>query len=101
MASAKFAKTTVNHSQSVIWKLKPLGCMKHAKVVRIAPMKTTNITGFRIWMRGSSFVKDSITAARSSAGSVKDVAFLRVGARRAGAVMALRLEYVGLRLMAV
>ena len=55
MASAKLANSTVNHSQSAIWKLKPpmpraAGDSRATArtVVMAAPTSTTNITGFFI-----------------------------------------------------
>src|SRR4029077_18517422 len=57
IASAKFAKSTVNHSQRVIWSSKPnpLRCCKRSRtksqVVIAAPTSTTNITGFFISVR--------------------------------------------------
>ena len=54
MASAKLANSTVNHSHSVIWKVKPAPAAPAARsrtasmVVISAPTSTTNITGFFI-----------------------------------------------------
>jgi hypothetical protein len=54
MASAKLANSTVNQSQSEIWKVKPAtaGPLARSRTVRIvvmtAPTSTTNMTGFFI-----------------------------------------------------
>ena len=67
-ASAKFANSTVNQSQRLIWKEKPSppapvtrSRMKRT-VVRVATTSTVNITGLRTMRRGSSFLKASRTA---------------------------------------
>ena len=68
-ASAKFANSTVNHSQSVTARMKPAGaspwppsaCTQRI-VVRMLPMYTTNITGFLHWCCGSSFTNESTSA---------------------------------------
>ena len=63
MASAKFAKSTVNHSHSAIWPTKlvslPLPTMPamNPYVVITAPISTMNITGLRTIARGSSLTK--------------------------------------------
>src|SRR5579862_373419 len=68
MASAKFAKSTVNHSQSVICSSKPnpLRCCKlsrtRSQVVIAAPTSTTNITGFFMSVRGLSLRIESRSA---------------------------------------
>ena len=60
IASAKLAKSSVNQSQRMIWKLKPRWPAPVARsrrkrtVVRSATTSTTNITGLRIICRGSS-----------------------------------------------
>src|SRR5438477_7263976 len=64
MASAKFANTTVNHSQNVICRLNlnagpPL---KSRAVVITLPISTTNMTGFPIILRGFNFRNASQTA---------------------------------------
>ena len=62
-ASAKLAKSTVNQSQSTIWKEKPMPPAPVARsrrkrtVVRSATTATTNITGLRTSARGSSLAK--------------------------------------------
>jgi uncharacterized protein (DUF427 family) len=78
-ASAKLAKSTVNHSHSVIARMKPAGASPsppsawtNRPVVNTLPSQTTNITGFLIWWRGDRRLKDSTAASRSSAGSVMD-----------------------------
>src|SRR5580658_2503555 len=68
MASAKFAKSTVNHSQSVICSSnpKPGRCRRwsriRSKVVTTEPISTTNITGFFISVRGFSLMHESRSA---------------------------------------
>src|SRR5277367_4745347 len=81
MASAKFAKSTVNHSQRVICKPKknePL-CWTVSRMsttrVMTAPTSTTNITGFLIIMRGFSFQKESTIALRSILPSANELLF--------------------------
>src|ERR1700675_3273942 len=68
MASAKLAKSTVNHSHNVICRPKP-NCPARCKVFRInsmvvsrAPTSTTNMTGFLTIVRGFSLVKESTIA---------------------------------------
>src|SRR5450756_347115 len=75
MASAKLAKSTVNHSQSVIWKVKPAMPAPVARsrtvrtVVMTAPTSTTNMTGFFIMWRGLSFTSASVMARLTMGGS--------------------------------
>ena len=71
-ASAKLANSTVNSSQIVIEKINPAGASpcppsacKYRAPVTIVPRYTTNITGFRHWIRGSS-----LRSASSAAGPV-------------------------------
>src|SRR6266700_4695909 len=80
IASAKLAKTTVNHSQmatastkslsAVNWSLVKVavGAVKRKRtnstVVTTLPTSTTNITGFLSCTRGSSFLNDSGIAPR-------------------------------------
>ena len=53
IASAKFANSTVNQSQSAIWMVNPVPARPEAisrarmSVVRMLPSSTTNMTGFR------------------------------------------------------
>src|SRR6267378_4933978 len=60
-ASAKLANSTVNHSHRMIWKVKPrfpppvTRSRRKITVVSAATTSTTNITGFLIISRGSSF----------------------------------------------
>ena len=68
-ASAKLANSTVNHSHSVIARMKPVGASpcppsawKNSAVVSTLPTHTTNITGFFICWRGLSFLNESTTA---------------------------------------
>src|SRR6201994_2940179 len=64
-ASAKLANSTVNHSQRMIWKVKPRcsppvrRSRRKITVVSAATISTTNITGFLIIARGSSLTKDA------------------------------------------
>jgi hypothetical protein len=75
MASARFANRTVAHSHIVICSSKPMPAAPIARsraritVVRVAPTSTTNITGFRIITRGSSFRHASTAALRTREGS--------------------------------
>src|ERR1700730_12624897 len=66
-ASAKFANTTVNHSQKAIWAenrtLVPTTASRMTRmVVNNATISTTNMTGLRHSVRGSSLWKESTTA---------------------------------------
>ncbi len=67
MASAKFANSTVNQSQSVICRLnlKAAPPLKRSTVVMTLPISTTNMTGLPIILRGSSFSKLSQMARRT------------------------------------
>src|SRR5580698_2092952 len=73
MASAKFAKSTVNQSQSVICKsnfVLPCRCMLSrikSVVVRTLPTSTTNMTGLRIIATGFNLRKASTAARRAMA----------------------------------
>src|SRR5579883_2041784 len=64
-ASAKFAKSTVNHSQRLIWKAKPrlpppvTRSLRKSSVVSAATISTTNITGLRQSVAGLSLASDS------------------------------------------
>src|SRR5664280_594827 len=75
MASAKLANSTVNHSQSEIWKVKPAipTPLERSRTVRsvvmTAPTSTTNITGFFIMWRGLSFTSASVIARLTMGGS--------------------------------
>ena len=53
-ASARFANRTVNHSQTAISQEKTLGSATASPVTRTEPTQTTNMTGLRSWVRGSS-----------------------------------------------
>src|ERR1035438_2589732 len=66
IASAKFANSTVNQSQSVICRLKAKLCFSrnNSKVVTTLPTSTTNMTGFFIMVRGSSLTSASTSARR-------------------------------------
>src|SRR5712692_923474 len=85
MASAKLAKTTVNHSQMATASTKKISKLRwvrssaavgwaksrrtNSTVVTTLPTSTTNITGFLTCTRGSSFLNDSGMAARMMLGS--------------------------------
>src|SRR6266567_8073851 len=74
-ASAKFANSTVNQSQRMIWKVKPrfappvTRSRRKITVVSAATISTTNITGFLIISRGSSLTKDARIAGTTILGS--------------------------------
>src|SRR5437868_3525699 len=74
-ASAKLANSTVNHSHRMIWKVKarpspPVTTLRRKiTVVSAATISTTNITGFLIMSRGSSFTKAARTAGTTIFGS--------------------------------
>ena len=53
-ASARLAKTTVSHSQTVIAQANTDGSITARTVVKTAPTSTMNITGLRHSVRGSS-----------------------------------------------
>ena len=55
MASAKLANRQVNQSQRVIWRLNPENRWSRNAVERMAPIQTTNMTGFLSSSRGCSF----------------------------------------------
>ncbi len=71
MASAKLAKSTVNHSQTVIWPVNArLSCEANTSmVVTSAPTSVTNITGLRTIVTGLSFLKASPSAGTMILGS--------------------------------
>ena len=58
-ASARLAKTTVSHSQATMVQLNTDGCVIAVYKVSTEPTSTTNMTGFLIWTRGSSFLNAS------------------------------------------
>ena len=64
MASAKLAKMTVRNSQIVMDQVKMPGWAMASMKVTTVPTSTTNMTGFLIWTRGSSFLKESTSAWR-------------------------------------
>ena len=76
-ASAKFANSTVTHSHTTIWNVKPRFSPPVARsrrkitVVRAATTSTTNMTGFLIRTRGSSLAKAEPIAGMTIFGSVK------------------------------
>ena len=95
------ANTTVSHSQNEITNvyqdgslppsaLPPNSWMNQVTVVITAPISTTNITGLRIWTRGSSLSTLSISARRTMSGWNREIA--RRSGRRgaAGALPAAR-----------
>ena len=53
-ASARFAKTTVNHSHTATSQANTLGSTIAETVTTTDPIHTTNMTGLRSWTRGSS-----------------------------------------------
>src|SRR4029450_3848436 len=76
MASAKFAKTTVNQSHSVTctvkskWPVLPEAMSRKMRsVVRRLPISTTNMTGLPATCRGLSFMNESLTARLTIFGS--------------------------------
>ena len=75
IASARLANRTVAHSQAVICSSKPIPSAPVTRsraritVVRVAPTSTTNMTGFRIITRGSSFRHASTAALRTNEAS--------------------------------
>ena len=74
MAVAKLANSTVNHSHSVICRLKPKcpWCGTNSStVVTTEPTSTTNITGFFAISTGLSFFSESMLARRTIAPSNK------------------------------
>ncbi len=74
-ASARLAKTTVNHSHTMIWPLnRRLGrpstrSRRKRTVVSAATTSTTNMTGFLAIARGSSFLNDAPMAGTRMLGS--------------------------------
>ncbi len=83
IASAKFAKITVSQSQNAMspvnqsaWLPPLIRSTKNVAVVMTEPTSTTNMTGLRIWTRGSSFLNESISA-RVTMSRVKRLAVLR------------------------
>ena len=91
IASAKLAKSTVNQSHSEIARMKPAGaspCPTSAwtkrHVVNKLPTSTTNMTGFRTWWRGSSFVNASLIARRTIGPSNNGRALACRAVRRTG-----------------
>src|ERR1044071_4656938 len=88
-ASAKLAKTTVNQSQKLTFKVNQSGCVaavgakrsrSRTNVVSTLPISTTNITGFLITWRGASLRKLSHTAGPMISGSKSERSFRRVSA---------------------
>src|SRR5580658_1111144 len=58
-ASARLANNTVSHSQTTMVQLNADGERMAVYRVSTAPTSTTNMTGFLIWTRGSSFLNAS------------------------------------------
>ena len=69
IASAKFANSTVSASQTVTDHANTLGLAIESIKVTTVPTSTTNMTGFLICTRGSSFRTASIAAWRMICGS--------------------------------
>jgi hypothetical protein len=59
------ANTTVSHSQTAISQANTLGCAIASPVTSTEPTHTTNITGLRSCVRGSSFRNASGSAFQS------------------------------------
>ncbi len=74
-ASAKLAKSTVNHSQAAIWPVNsavPFCAMRSRRKIKVTKAETTSVTkmtGLRASWRGSSFRNASIEARLMMAGS--------------------------------
>src|ERR1035441_6111209 len=105
-ASAKFAKSTINHSQIVMAKSKPAffppaktRSRKKNSVVTTAPIRTMNMTGFLACRRGSSLRNESRTARVKIARSNKERAFGRRSRRRAGIMGLVRLSFEHLQVL--
>jgi hypothetical protein len=64
MASAKLAKITVKNNQIVMDQSKMPGWAIDSRKVTTVPTSTTNMTGFLICTRGSSFLNESRSARR-------------------------------------
>ena len=88
-ASAKLAKTTVNHSQKLTLKVNQSGCdpavgaimsRNQISVVSTLPISTTNMTGFLITCCGASLRKLSPTAGHTISGSKSERSLKRVSA---------------------
>ena len=62
MASAKLAKMTVRNSHTVMDQSKSPGWAIDSIKVTTVPIRTTNITGFLSWVRGSSFLNEPTRA---------------------------------------
>ena len=74
-ASARLAKTTVSHNQTVTVSVNQAGSSVptiSAIVVIVAPISTTNMTGLRTCTRGSSFLKDAAIAGPRMSGVNRD-----------------------------
>src|SRR5262245_11187138 len=88
MASAKLANRTVNQSQRDTAKMNQAGASPRARsawmksaVVRTLPTSTTNMTGLRTCMRGSSLRNESTSAPRTVVGSNSERALACVDMR--------------------
>ena len=82
-ASARFAKSTVSHSQTVISQAKTLGWVTASTVVKAAPISTMNMTGLRHSVRGSSLRSASGSERQSCLGSSRPPGTLPSGVRSA------------------
>ena len=76
-ASARLANTTVSHSQTTMVQLNTDGVLIAVYRVSTAPTSTTNMTGFLIWTRGSSFLNASGVDFHSIFGSSRPPPTLR------------------------
>src|SRR5262249_52983193 len=79
IASAQFAKSTVNHRNAATRPANTFSFVvdlpmsrKKMIVVNTLPTSTTNITGLRAWLRGFNFLKLSTIAPRTIVGSNND-----------------------------
>ena len=81
MASAKLANSTVNHSHSVICRLKrnaSCGCRISSTVVITLPISTTNMTGLPIMLRGLSLSSELHDGAANDLPSQIDLRWLAI-----------------------
>ncbi|GHJ40436.1 hypothetical protein Sm713_60450 [Streptomyces sp. TS71-3] len=79
-ASARFAKTTVSHSQTVISQPNVVGWAAASPVVSPAPISVTNITKLRASVSGFSLRSAAGRARHNCAGSSRPAPILRAGA---------------------
>jgi hypothetical protein len=67
VSHSQIATVNVNHAGSLPppSELPPKSWMTQAPVVISAPISTTNMTGLRIWIRGSSLASEATIAGRT------------------------------------